>query len=143
MAFDINEFLPYRMVRLANAMSEAFSEVYERAGLTIPQWRVLVHLAQHPGATAKQLCDLASMDKSTVSRAIKQLQQQGMLVAKQSETDKRATEMSLTSNGRALYEALTPQALDWESKLLSELNTDEKQALLAMMQKLEGRFISQ
>ncbi|WP_125781541.1 MarR family winged helix-turn-helix transcriptional regulator [Pseudoalteromonas rubra] len=143
MAFDINEFLPYRMVRLANAMSEAFSEVYERAGLTIPQWRVLVHLAQHPGATAKQLCDLASMDKSTVSRAIKQLQQQDMLVAKQSETDKRATEMSLTLKGQALYEALTPQALDWENKLLSELNTDEKQALLAMMQKLEGRFISQ
>ncbi|RZM80581.1 MarR family transcriptional regulator [Pseudoalteromonas rubra] len=143
MAFDINEFLPYRMVRLANAMSEAFSEVYERAGLTIPQWRVLVHLAQHPGATAKQLCDLASMDKSTVSRAIKQLQQQDMLVAKQSETDKRATEMSLTHTGKALYEALTPQALDWENKLLSELNTDEKQALLAMMQKLEGRFISQ
>ncbi|WP_046004280.1 MarR family winged helix-turn-helix transcriptional regulator [Pseudoalteromonas rubra] len=142
MAFDINEFLPYRMVRLANAMSEAFSEVYERAGLTIPQWRVLVHLAQHPGATAKQLCDLASMDKSTVSRAIKQLQQQDMLVAKQSETDKRATEMSLTLQGKALYEALTPQALDWESKLLSELNTDEKQALLAMMQKLEGHFLS-
>ncbi|MCF2906796.1 MarR family transcriptional regulator [Pseudoalteromonas sp. DL2-H2.2] len=142
MAFDINEFLPYRMVRLANAMSEAFSEVYERAGLTIPQWRVLVHLAQHPGATAKQLCDLASMDKSTVSRAIKQLQQQDMLVAKQSETDKRATEMSLTLQGKALFDALTPQALYWESKLLSELNSDEKQALLAMMEKLEGHFLS-
>ncbi|TMP31779.1 MarR family transcriptional regulator [Pseudoalteromonas rubra] len=141
MAFDINEFLPYRMVRLANAMSEAFSEVYEQAGLTIPQWRVLVHLAQHPGATAKQLCDLASMDKSTVSRAIKQLQQQGMLVAQQSEADKRATEMTLTEQGTVLYETLTPEALVWESKLLSELNPDEKQALLATMKKLEGRFL--
>ncbi|MCG7534029.1 MarR family transcriptional regulator [Pseudoalteromonas sp. OOF1S-7] len=142
MAFDINEFLPYRMVRLANAMSEAFSEVYERAGLTIPQWRVLVHLAQHPGATAKQLCDLASMDKSTVSRAIKQLQQQDLLVARQSKTDKRATEMSLTSKGGVLYETLTPQALAWESQLLNQLNSDEKQALLAMMKKLEGHFLS-
>ncbi|AZZ95888.1 MarR family transcriptional regulator [Pseudoalteromonas sp. R3] len=142
MAFDINEFLPYRMVRLANAMSEAFSEVYEQAGLTIPQWRVLVHLAQHPGATAKQLCDLASMDKSTVSRAIKQLQQQGILVAEQSETDKRATEMTLTEQGTVLYETLTPEALSWESNLLGELNPDEKQALLATMKKLEGHFLS-
>ncbi|WP_125557128.1 MarR family winged helix-turn-helix transcriptional regulator [Pseudoalteromonas rubra] len=142
MAFDINEFLPYRMVRLANAMSEAFSEVYEQAGLTVPQWRVLVHLAQHPGATAKQLCDLASMDKSTVSRAIKQLQQQSMLVAQQSETDKRATEMHLTPQGVALYETLTPKALAWEGTLLSELNPEEKQALLVMMQKLEGHFLT-
>ncbi|CCQ10968.1 Transcriptional regulator, MarR family [Pseudoalteromonas luteoviolacea B = ATCC 29581] len=141
MNLKLNEFLPYRLVRLANKVSDEFAKVYAKeAGLSVAQWRVVAHLAEHPHSTAKQLCDLALMDKSTVSRAVKQLIEQSMVASKTCEKDKRATLLMLTKEGDALYQRLVPLALNWEQGFLSRLDENSREHLLAMLTDLEVKF---
>ncbi|WP_462152731.1 MarR family winged helix-turn-helix transcriptional regulator [Pseudoalteromonas xiamenensis] len=137
MELKLNEFLPYRLVKLAAKVSDEFAKVYAKeAGLSVAQWRVLAHLAEHPQSTAKQLCDLATMDKSTVSRAVKQLAEQGMLISEMSEKDKRATLLKLTAQGESLYARLVPLAIEWEKSLLEKLSTKDKHVLFRIIEEL-------
>ncbi|NOU50127.1 winged helix-turn-helix transcriptional regulator [Pseudoalteromonas sp. JBTF-M23] len=138
MLLKIDEFLPYRLVKLANKVSMAFSSVYfEEAGLTVPQWRVIAHLAQQKTCSAKRLCDLAEIDKSTMSRAVKQLTDKQLIELCADPNDKRAKLLSLTTQGEALYAQLSPKALKWEEALLVELSNDERTLLRSVMDKIE------
>ncbi|MEJ2911533.1 MarR family winged helix-turn-helix transcriptional regulator [Pseudoalteromonas sp. C12FD-1] len=90
MEIDLNEFLPYQLNQLATKISNDFASVYQQKyNLTISQWRIVANLAQFGQSNARELCSLANMDKSTVSRAIKALIDQGYLVTQLSEQDKR------------------------------------------------------
>ena len=134
---NINEFLPYQLVALSSKVSEDFSQVYiSHGGLTQAQWRVLAHVTAVAGKTAKQICELANMDKSTVSRAIKQLEEKGYIQLSKHSSDKRSMVLTATVSGRALYQDITPKALDWESELMSCLQSNEQKQLKALIAKL-------
>ena len=116
---EITEFLPYQLVQLANKVSDDFAKVYLReANLTTPQWRIMAHLAQNQ-FSAKQLCDLARIDKSTMSRAIRQLEERGLVKLKQDEGDKRSKVLNLTDRGLSIYKRISVLAREWENELLS------------------------
>ncbi|MFY8299224.1 MarR family winged helix-turn-helix transcriptional regulator [Pseudoalteromonas sp. SS15] len=133
---EITEFLPYQLVHLANKVSDDFANVYkEQADLTSPQWRVMAHLAQS-NFTAKQLIDLARIDKSTISRAIKQLESRGLVELRADEKDKRSKVLFLTKEGREIYKKLSVSAKAWEKSLLKDLSEEERVTLKAVLHKL-------
>lgn len=133
---EITEFLPYQLVHLANKVSDDFANVYkEQADLTSPQWRVMAHLAQS-SFTAKQLIDLARIDKSTISRAIKQLESRGLIELKADEKDKRSKVLFLTKEGHEIYKKLSVSAKAWEKSLLKDLSEQERVTLKAVLHKL-------
>ncbi|KZN44145.1 MarR family winged helix-turn-helix transcriptional regulator [Pseudoalteromonas luteoviolacea] len=134
---DISQFLPYQLVSLSTKVSEDFAQVYStEAGLTQAQWRVLSHVFNLEIATAKRVCELANMDKSTVSRAIKQLEEKRLLQITKHPTDKRASVLRATEEGLNVYKQLTPKAKEWESALLSNFTDNEKTTLRELIAKL-------
>ena len=133
---DIKAFLPYQLVHLANKVSDDFANVYkEQADLTTPQWRVMAHLAQS-SFTAKQLIELARIDKSTISRAIKQLESRGLVELRADEKDKRSKVLFLTKEGREIYKKLSVSAKAWEKSLLKYLSEEERVILKAVLNRL-------
>lgn len=141
MALDLATFLPYRLANLASKMSEEFAPVYQQqSGLSIPQWRILFNLAQFGQSNAKALCEQASMDKSTVSRAIKALIDKDYVMSLVNSDDKRASLLKLTDQGMSLYQKLAPAALAWEKSLLEVLSNDEYQTLLNCLDKLDSKL---
>ena len=137
---EITEFLPYQLVHLANKVSDDFANVYiSEANLTTPQWRIMAHLAQNQ-FSAKQLCDLARIDKSTMSRAIKQLEQRGLIKLKQDEGDKRSKVLNLTDEGLSIYKRISILAKEWETELLSELTREEQALFRLVLEKLNVRI---
>ena len=141
MKIDLTTFLPYQLTHLATQVSNDFSIIYKKEfDLTIPQWRIMANLAQSGQSTAKQLCTQADMDKSTVSRAVKTLIDEGLIYSELNKHDKRAAFLMLTDKGMALYEKITPQALRWERELLSCLSDAEQQQLIAIFEKLKNKL---
>ncbi|WP_077755540.1 MarR family transcriptional regulator [Shewanella psychrophila] len=165
----LKHFLPYRLVNLAQNVSEKFAEVYQdKFNLTVPEWRILVHLFEQAsvveqvkeaeqsnatnkegkdnvegkagGISAKDLTVLASMDKSTVSRAVKIMLDKGYLVKHTNENDKRASLLKLTQEGKKLYLAIAPEALKWEASLLDVLSASEYRDLMRIIDKLDNRL---
>ncbi|NRB25914.1 MarR family winged helix-turn-helix transcriptional regulator [Shewanella sp.] len=163
-SLSLKHFLPYRLVSLAQNVSEKFAEVYQSEfNLTTPEWRILVHLAEQDdsgngqsdvrdpkeeintsagsaGISAKALTVLASMDKSTVSRAVKLMLDKGYLVKQLDKNDKRASVLALTQQGKHLYQTIAPKALDWEADLLDVLSASQYRDLMRIIDKLDLRL---
>ena len=136
---DLQQFLPYSLTNIAMQMSEQFSELYQKQfDLTVPQWRVIANLAQYGECTAKQLCDMVQMDKSTVSRAVKSLLTRNLIAAKANPTDKRANLLSLSEAGVGLHKQIVPLANEWQASLVSELDSQEIKQFMNTLSKLSN-----
>lgn len=138
----LNQFIPYRMVNLARRMSEDLSRIYggEDYGVSIPEWRILARLAEDQCLNSRDLGLITQMDKSKVSRGVKQLDERGYLIKQKDPQDNRATYLSLSPQGLALYQELAPQALDWESRLISALDASEYRDLMRILEKLDRQI---
>jgi DNA-binding MarR family transcriptional regulator len=133
----LEDFLPYRLNVLASLTSNALAQIYaERFGLTIPCWRVVATLGQYDGRTARDIAAHGVMHKSTISRAVSALEGRGLIVRRPNQDDRREELLALTPQGQAIYEALAPEALAFEERLVSILTSDEQEALAALVAKL-------
>jgi DNA-binding MarR family transcriptional regulator len=79
-----------------------------RHHLSIHQWRILLTLAHHPGATAVDIIARWALQPMSVSRAIRELTQCGLIVRRIGSSDRRRQELFLTSKGRRVYSRSFP-----------------------------------
>jgi DNA-binding MarR family transcriptional regulator len=144
----LESFLPYRLNRVAEAVSRDFSKLYrDRHGLTRPEWRVLATLGEFATMTATAIGEHSSMHKTKVSRAVAELEKRGWLTRKPDGDDRRFEHLALTKAGRSIYRELVPLAKAFEAKLLGKLSDGDRQALLRGLTAVEvvstGARISQ
>ncbi len=136
--FRLQAFLPFRLNAVATEVSERLSAVCgAEVRVDIPQWRILAHLAARGETTAQEIARLTCSHKSTVSRAVRELEERGLVDRLASERDRRALRLTLTAQGRRLFSRLQPLALDFEARLLAGLTEIERRALLKGLAALE------
>lgn len=135
---DLERFLPYRLNRLAAAVSQRFRGIYGRKyDLTIPEWRVLAVLGEVESMTATQICLHSSMHKTKVSRAVRALEDRRWLRRRESRRDRREESLALTPLGERTYREIVPQALAFEARVLAALGPAGA-GFLAMLDRLEA-----
>lgn len=134
----LEEFVPFRLNRLADAVSVNLSEIYrDRFALEVPEWRVLVTVGQCHEITAQQIVHSTRMHKTRVSRAVSALEERSLLGRTSSHDDGREMRLHLTSAGEHMYRALVPLALERERRLLSCLSDSQRRTFLAALRQLE------
>ncbi len=137
---QLDLFVPYRLVILANTVSRAFGHYYaERFDLTIPEWRVMAILG--PVGTEEDICantlvGRTGMDKVQVSRAVARMHQSGLMDRATDPNDRRRSVLRLTEKGAAMYREIAPAALAFEDELLETLSTEEQITLDHLITKL-------
>ncbi|MEX0404629.1 MarR family transcriptional regulator [Aquibium sp. LZ166] len=135
---ELENFLPYRLNRLADAVSREFQKIYKgRYGLTRPEWRLLATLGQYGTMTATEVGRHSAMHKTKVSRAVSALETRNWLARETDRIDRRIERLSLTKTGERTYREMVPLARAFETGLLSGLNPSDRQALLAGLDALE------
>ena len=134
-------FLPYRLSALAARTSRLLSSVYEeRFGITIPEWRVIAHVAAHDALSLREVSRLTHLDKATASRAVASLEAAGLLAKRTNPADRRLVELSLTRKGKRLFGKIEPLALGFETDLLQGLSAKEVTALRGLILQLDRRL---
>jgi DNA-binding MarR family transcriptional regulator len=135
---QLSGFVPFRLNRLATAVSEYLAVIYrERFGLEVPEWRILVTIGLQRDCTAQQVAASTRMHKTRVSRAVAALRRRGLIGRAPSTRDARALHLALTPAGRRLYAALVPLALAREQALLARLSARDRAGLLRGLAQLE------
>jgi DNA-binding MarR family transcriptional regulator len=135
----LEEFVPFRLNRLADAVSVNLSEIYrDRFGLEVPEWRILVSVGQRRECTAQFVAASTRMHKTRVSRAVASLEERKLLARTVKQEDGREMLLRLTQDGRRMYETLAPLAVRREADLLSCLAPVERRAFLVALSKLEA-----
>jgi DNA-binding MarR family transcriptional regulator len=139
----LQAFVPYRLAVVAREISKSLAQKYADAlGITIPEWRVIAHLAEVTSCSSGEICARTAMDKAKVNRAVTRLVALGFVLAQTSSEDRRLNVLTLSRRGRAVYERIVPMALDHEALLTDVLSPAERRALLTMLDKLQRRVES-
>lgn len=135
---ELARFIPYRLAALASKVVDSCADMYSRQfGVTIAQWRVLAVLAEHDTLHSKAIGEIASMDKSKVSRAVQQMEDRQLLVRQKDPSDNRASFLSLTEAGYDLYFQIVPQVKQWEEEFMSGVDESEQENVLKFIDQLE------
>lgn len=126
--FDLYGFTPYRLAVAAKHTSEQLARQYrDRFGISIPEWRVLVHLAHSGNTSVRDIEARVAMEKYEVSRAAKRLREAGLIERKENPEDRRLIILSLTAEGQKMMAELLPMAKAHQAELEKRLGDAFKQ----------------
>ncbi len=106
--------------RITQAIRLSSSVVQDRLGITGAQLFVLQQLAEHPGASLRDLSERTLTDQSSVSVVVSRLVAAGHVVREISAQDARRTELTLTATGRGLLRRAPALA---QTQLVAALRT--------------------
>lgn len=135
----LDRFLPYRLSVASNAVSARIARSYrKRFGLKVPEWRLIAILAGHERMTPQEIGRAGELDKITVSRAAAALIDRGLVAQHRNPGDGRSHFLSLTRDGRSLYDEIAPLALEMEAELLSGFTLKERETLESLLQRIEA-----
>ena len=136
--FDLDRFIPYRLSVAAQKTSEALARQYrDRFGISIPEWRVLAHLAAAAGdVSVRDIERRVAMEKSKVSRAASRLEAAGYVAKRGAENDRRLVSLALTEKGEELMRELLPLAEAYQREIENRLG-----AALAGLEDGLGRLL--
>jgi DNA-binding MarR family transcriptional regulator len=122
---------------VSNRISRAFyADIEARHGITLPEWRVMLTLARHPGMAAMAVAGLWGMDKMAISRAVRRLERAGLVRRGPAPADRRRWVLDLTAEGRRRYRAIEPAATERYRALLKALDPREVAQLKRLLEKL-------
>ena len=139
-SFDLTAFLPYQLAVAADRVSRGFAERYRAEfGLSIPEWRVLAHLAGGDAVSVREIHARVDMDKSKVSRAAARLEQAGLIEKRGNTEDRRLLDMRLTAEGQALMARILPIANAYQAEVLSRLGGEAAPFRAALLRLLEEK----
>jgi DNA-binding MarR family transcriptional regulator len=133
-------FLPYQLSVASNAVSSLIATRYrKRFGLKIPEWRVMAVLGDSGGLTQRALTAATVMDKVAVNRAVKVLEERGLVGRVPNPGDGRSHLLELTGEGRAIHAEVMPLARATERELLGGLKPDEEALLRRLLADMRSR----
>ncbi|MBI4967410.1 MAG: MarR family transcriptional regulator [Rhodospirillales bacterium] len=129
-------FLPYLLNRATDRLNLGFQGELRRRRMTLTHWRVLAFLTETDGLGVSTLAERTDTDQSTLSRALQQMERRGQVERRARTGDSRYVEIHLTASGRALFNQMLPDALDYERNALANLSPAEKDALRSLLLRL-------
>ncbi len=136
----LSEFLPYQLSITSNAVSDLIANSYRgRFGLKVPEWRLMAVLGERDSATQRELVAATAMDKVTVNRATKVLEDRDLIGRAPNKHDGRSHHLALTGTGRELYDQIVPLAQAMERQLERALepgDADRLQLILARLRQV-------
>jgi DNA-binding MarR family transcriptional regulator len=137
---ELAGFLPYQLSVASNAVSSLIAERYrKRFGLKIPEWRVMAVLGDSGRLTQRALTAATVMDKVAVNRAVKVLEDRGLIGRVPNPGDGRSHLLALTEEGRAIHAEVMPLARATEADLLAGLAPDEEAMLRRLLASLRAQ----
>ena len=137
----MDSFLPTLIRNLSEGMALSMSRrITGPFRLTMTEWRIMLQLAEHEALSASDIVAYSAMEKSKVSRAIRNLEARDLVVREAASEDLRVKRLTMTETGRKRYEALVPRILDWEKELIEGLEVSEYRDMLFLLDKLNKRL---
>lgn len=92
----------FSLYAASRAVVQTYRTVLAEAGLTYPQYLVLVALAQSDGMAVHELGDAMLLDSGTLSPLLRRLEARGVVTRQRKAGDERVVTVWLTPEGRRL-----------------------------------------
>jgi DNA-binding MarR family transcriptional regulator len=104
--------------------------------MTRPEWIVLFCLNQQTGLNAQQISSATGRPKTSISAAVKQLQQRKLISRRTDIEDGRRQVLRLTDAGRRIYTAIVGSFIEREADMLACLDRGERTTFMRLLDKI-------
>ncbi len=130
-------FVTYRLSRLQaklNIQASALLEDY--AGLTLSKWRILALVGVSGQTNLSIVSRETGLDKGLLSRNLKAMVEEGLVISEPDESDHRVHLLSLTIAGQKIFEETLPKMQLRQQRLEENLTEQELATLFSAFEKL-------
>jgi DNA-binding MarR family transcriptional regulator len=138
-AFELANFLPYRLSLLSRLMQNLLAQNLADSGVTSAQWRVSLCLAACGPSALKTIADFTRLPLSSLSRSVAQMAERGLVRMGRDPADARVACIALTARGRRQLGKLTAD-IDARCDGALRLSGAEKAQLLQTLGQLIDRL---
>lgn len=100
------------------------------------QMGYIIHIKKHPGASQEDIVDFFKLNKGTVAKGVKKLLDEGYIIRKQNEIDRRAYQLYLTLRGEQLFAESEKSIQEFNTILTRDLSDDECETFRRLLKKV-------
>ena len=106
--FDLEHHIFFWLTQVMGARDRRLSQELGKFGLRVPEYRVLASLYARPGRSMSELSDLASIDRTTLTRTVDRMGETGWVIRVNDTRDMRVTRLKLAAAGERLFTRIWP-----------------------------------
>lgn len=106
--FQLDRHVFFWLTQVIGARDRELAQGLREFGLRVPEWRALAALYARERCTMSELADLASIDRTTLTRTVDRMEEAGWLTRLTDAEDMRVTRLALTAAGRKMFERIWP-----------------------------------
>jgi DNA-binding MarR family transcriptional regulator len=129
-----------RLRKASRRVSQIYDRALEPCGLTVTQYGLLGHVAALDGIGIGALADRMVMDPTTLTRNLKPLLKQALIVLLPDRRDRRARRLHLTGDGRRTLARAKPAWKRAQFHLEQVLGERDAPALNAVLDRVLARL---
>ncbi len=119
---------------------QRFEQHAASLGLTLPQCRTLIRLADNEGVSQVKLAELTDLDPMALVRILDRMEAEGLLERRSDPRDRRVRCLYLTSNGKPLLEDIRRlMDLTW-ADAFSGISKDKREMVAMVLDRVQGNL---
>jgi MarR family transcriptional regulator for hemolysin len=121
---------------------ERFKQRAGALGLTLPQCRVLIDLADHEGISQVQLAELTDLEPMTLVRTLDCLESHGLLERRSDPADRRARRLYLKPKGKPLVDDIWHLVALTRREAFAGIPKKHADLMIDLLGKIQSNFAS-
>lgn len=131
------------LLDLANAVSHQSEAVLAEAGLTAPQWTVLMNVAgdvnfqdggnKGDGIFSSEIASARGLSRPHISATVTELIRKGLISQQDDPQDRRRKLLRVTPAGTEVLYRLQPRRQSINDRMMRDLNPEQRQRLLDLL----------
>ncbi|KPL69473.1 MarR family transcriptional regulator [Erythrobacter sp. SG61-1L] len=127
----------HQLLKLTNVLMTPFStHLADRYKISLNEFRLLMTIGALGATASHEVADLTGVNVMSVSRAVATLERNGRISVATDPANRRRKVLTLTEEGRRLYEIMRPQSQKVAEYLFSELDCGDVVALERILDRL-------
>ncbi|OEH92351.1 MarR family winged helix-turn-helix transcriptional regulator [Bacillus solimangrovi] len=121
---------------IARCLDSISNIEFKELGLSKGQYLYLVRICENHGIIPDKLAEMIKVDRTTASRAIKKLEEQGLIEKKNDLENKKIKRLYPTKKGEEIYPFLNREDEHSNKVALSGFSEDEKDDIYKLLQRV-------
>lgn len=127
---------------MARLNAQASRKLRETCDLTLTQWRIVLVIGTTSKITQAELSRITDVDKGQVSRAVRVLQDMGVVLASNDPTDQRMSWLKLTAQGQEIFDRTYPVMKERQASLMEDFSPDDAQKFFEGIEKINNAILA-
>ena len=133
-ALDVPEYFFYLLFQAQRRRDITFDAALADGGLNINRWRTLSVIQRLHDCTMKDLAGFTAIDRTTLTRSVDQLVEQGLVNRSTPPGDRRKVVLTLTETGESFFQAAIGMLDDFNRAALRGVSKERQLVVMDVLQ---------